>query len=101
MKEEQALTKKELKRISDEQSLMKEDQRLFRKEQLLMMKEQTRLRLILENDILRTNNILVENYLPAAKRYENATEKIDAMQTDIDIMNKVLANHSEKLQKIS
>lgn len=101
LSDEQALTKKELKRLSDEQSLMKEDQRLFRKEQLLMMKEQTRLRLILENDILRTNNILVENYLPAAKRYENATEKIDAMQTDIDIMKKVLADHSEKLQKIS
>ena len=32
--------------------------------------EQTRINLIIENDILS------ENYLPAAKRYENATEKM-------------------------
>ena len=94
MKDEQALMKKE-------QTLMKDELKLVRDELSLVKNEQTRISLILENDVLHAVNILSENYLPAAKRYESATEKIAAMQTDIDIMKKVIADHSEKLQKIS
>ena len=87
--------------IRDEQILMRDEQSRLRDEQALMKEEQARINLIIENDILHAINILVENYLPAAKRYENATEKIESMQTDIDIMKKVIADHSEKLKKIS
>jgi len=45
--------------------------------------------------------LLAENYLPAAKRYEKATAQIEAMQADIDIMKKVITEHSEKLQKLA
>ena len=63
--------------------------------------EQTRINLIIENDILHDINILVENYVPAAKRYQDATSQIEAMQADMDIMKKVISDHSEKLKKIS
>ena len=63
--------------------------------------EQTRINLIIENDIQHDINILVENYVPAAKRYQDATAQIHAMQADIDIMKKVISDHSEKLKKIS
>ena len=63
--------------------------------------EQTRINLIIENEIQHDINILVENYVPAAKRYQDATAQIHAMQADIDIMKKVISDHSEKLKKIS
>ena len=63
--------------------------------------EQTRINLIIENEIQHNINILAENYVPAAKRYEKTTAQLEAMQADIDIMKKVITEHSEKLQKIS
>ena len=63
--------------------------------------EQTRINLIIENEIQHDINILVENYVPAAKRYQDATSQIEAMQADMDIMKKVISDHSEKLKKIS
>ncbi len=91
----------DIKSIRDEQILMKDEQRRLSDEQRRLWDEQTRIRLIIENDILHAINILSENYLPAAKRYENATEKMDSMQNDINIMKKVIADHSEKLRRIS
>ena len=101
IRDEQILMRDEQSRLRDEQALMRKEQALMREEQALMKEEQARINLIIENDILHAINILVENYLPAVKRYENATEKIESMQTDIDIMKKVIADHSEKLKKIS
>ena len=63
--------------------------------------EQTRINLIIENDIQHDINILVENYVPAAKRYQDATAQIQAIQADIEIMKKIISDHSEKLKKIS
>ena len=63
--------------------------------------EQIRTNLIIENDIRHNINMLVENYVPAANRYEKAVDQIEAMQADIDIIKKVVTEHSEKLQKIS
>ena len=63
--------------------------------------EQTRINLIIENEICTDIKLLAENYLPAAKRYEKAVPEIQAMQADIEILKKVVTDHSEKLQKIS
>ena len=63
--------------------------------------EQTRINLIIENEIQHDIQLLAENYLPAAKRYEKATAQIEAMQSDIELLKKVVTEHSEKLQKIS
>ncbi len=63
--------------------------------------EQRRINVIIENEIRDDIKLLAENYLPAAKRYENATARFDAMQADIDEIKQVVTEHSEKLQKIS
>lgn len=63
--------------------------------------EQRRINIIIENEIRTDIKKLAENYLPAAKRYEKETAKIEAMQADIDVMKNVIREHSEKLQKIS
>lgn len=59
------------------------------------------IKLHLENVTDRNIQLLAENYVPAAKRYEKASAEIEAMQADIEIIKKVIAEHSEKLQKIS
>lgn len=63
--------------------------------------ELNKINLALENEIRPDIKLLAENYLPAAKRYENASNELDAMKTDIDILKKVVTEHSEKFQKIS
>ena len=54
-----------------------------------------------ENDILPRLQNIEACYTNTYKRYQSGIEQIDAMQTDIDIMKKVIGEHSEKLQKIS
>ena len=98
LRDEQKELRDEQKKIRDEQ---REELKELREGQKELRDEQKRINLIIENDILHGINILVENYVPAAKRFEKAVERMDAMQADIDIMKKVLAEHSEKLEKIS
>ena len=59
------------------------------------------IKLHIEYVTYRNIQLLAENYVPAAKRYEKASAEIEAMQADIEIIKKVIAEHSEKLQKIS
>ena len=80
---------------------MENDIKSIKDEQTRIKDEQTRINLIIENDILHDINILVENYVPAAKRYQDATAQIQAIQADIEIMKKITSDHSEKLKKIS
>lgn len=57
--------------------------------------------LTLENEILPRLQNIESCYTTTYKRYQTGINQIEAMQTDIDIMKKVIAEHSEKLQKIS
>ena len=54
-----------------------------------------------ENDILPRLQNIEACYTNTCKRYQSGTEKIDAMQRDIDIMKKVIREHSERLQKLA
>lgn len=53
-----------------------------------------------ENDILPRLQNIESCYTSTYRRYSNGMEQLDAIQSDIDIMKKVLQDHSEKLQKI-
>ncbi len=59
------------------------------------------IKLEIENTIKPKLNLLTESYVPAAKKYEKESSKIDAMLDDISIMKKVIQEHSQKLQNIS
>lgn len=54
-----------------------------------------------ENDILPRLQNIESCYTSTYKRYQSGIAKIEAMQNDIDLMKKVVAEHSEKLRKIS
>ena len=61
----------------------------------------TKIELTQENDILPRLQSIEACYTSTYKRYQADVEKIDAMQDDIDILKKVVADHSEKLQKLA
>ena len=58
------------------------------------------IKLDIEKALNQISNFQLEiTYLPL--KYEKAVPQIETMQTDIEIMKKVIAEHSEKLQRIS
>lgn len=59
------------------------------------------IKLKIENTIEPQLNLLTESYVPAAKKYEKESSKTEAMQGDIEIMKKVIQEHSQKLKNIS
>lgn len=66
---------RDIKSIRDEQILMRDEQRRLLDDQKGLRDEQTRIRLIIENDVVRAINILAENYLSAAVIHLLAAEK--------------------------
>lgn len=61
----------------------------------------TSIELHLENVTDKNIQLLAENYLPAAKRYEKSMASSETMQDDIDLMKGVIRKHSEQLQLLS
>ena len=61
----------------------------------------TSLEVHIENVTDKNIALLAENYVPAARQFEKASYKIEALQADNDIIKKVLGEHSKKLEKIS
>lgn len=59
------------------------------------------IKLTMENDILPRLQNIESCYTTTYKRYQSGVNQIDAIQGDIDIIKKVVTEHSEKLQKIS
>ncbi len=60
-----------------------------------------RINITLENEIRPNIKILAESYLPAATRYERSTLDTENLKTDVEMLKKVVAEHSEKLKNIS
>ena len=54
-----------------------------------------------ENKILPRLQNIESCYSSTFNRYQSGVEQINAMQADIDIMKKVIQEHSRKLQNIS
>ena len=59
-----------------------------------------KLEVMLEFDIKPRLQNIEACYTSTYDRYKSGVEQIETMQADIDIMKKVLEEHSEKLQKI-
>lgn len=57
--------------------------------------------LAIENEVLPRLQTIEACYTSTYKRYQSGVNQIESMQSDIDIMKKVITEHSEKLQQIS
>jgi len=82
---------KKIKPIDDRLSKMEND----------MNSGLNKIKIILKNEIRPDIKLLAENYLPSATRYEKATYEFEDMKSDIELLKKVVIEHSEKLQMIS
>lgn len=70
--------------------------------QLQPLKDDIRdIKLDIENDVKPHIKLLAEIYAPAASKFEEAAEKIEDMKADIDMIKKVVTEHSKKLQMMS
>lgn len=58
-------------------------------------------KITLENDVLPRLQNIESCYTSTYKRYQSATAQTESMQSDIEIIKKVITEHSEKLQRIS
>ena len=54
-----------------------------------------------ENEILPRLNTIESCYTSTYDRYKNQVETYESMKQDISIIKKVVAEHSEKLQKLA
>ena len=57
--------------------------------------------LYLENEVDYKISLLAENYVPAAKRFEQSASRIDAVEEDVGILKTVVAQHSKVLQQLA
>lgn len=72
------------------------------KNDLQTMKDEVhQIKLYQENVILPRLNTIESCYTDTYNRYKNYAEKMEAAFADIEIMKKVIAEHSEKLQKLA
>ncbi len=56
--------------------------------------------LYMENTIEPQLRLLVENYVPSAKKYEKEAAQIGQLWVEVDILKKVVSEHSQKLQML-
>ena len=57
--------------------------------------------LLLENNVIPRINTIESCYTSTYRRYANGINQVEALQADMDIVNKVVTEHSEKLIRIS
>lgn len=60
---------------------------------------QKKMEIMMENDILPRLQNIEACYTGTYKRYETGIEELEAMKADIEIMKKVIEEHSNKLNK--
>ena len=56
---------------------------------------------LLENNVIPRLNTIESCYTDTYNRYKDYVEKMDAAFTDIELLKKIVSDHSEKLRKIS
>ena len=61
----------------------------------------TRIELTLENNILPRLQTIESCYTDTYNRYKDYADKMDAAFADIELLKKVVSEHSEKLQKFA
>lgn len=94
------LLDEKLKPVKDDVKTLKDDVNTLKGDVKTLKSDVKTLKLQNENDILPRLQNIESCYTSTYTRYKNGVEQIEAMQTDIDIMKKVISEHSEKLQRI-
>ena len=101
MRGELQLTQKDVQTIKSELRLTQKDVQ-FMKEDLQSTKDEVhQIKLYQENVILPRLETMESCYLDTYNRYKNYADKMDTVFDDVEVLKKVVMEHSEKLQQIS
>ena len=100
LKEDVSTLKEDVSTLKEDVSTLKEDVNTLKEDVSTLKGDVKTLKLQNENDILPRLQNIESCYTSTYTRYKNGVEQIEAMQADIDIMKKVISEHSEKLQRI-
>ena len=66
-----------------------------------MEKRMKNIEMLLEHDILPRLQNIESCYTSTYRRYSNEADNMEALKTDMEIVKKVVAEHSDKLQSLA
>lgn len=101
LRSELQAAKDDINGLRSELQAVKDDIRTLKDEINSLNYRVTRLEVHIENVTDKNIQLLAENYVPAAKRYEKTSAQIDAMRVDIEIIKGAIEHHSEALHKLA
>ena len=55
---------------------------------------------LLENNVIPRLNTIENCYLSTYERYKNSADRMETIAADVEIMKKVMSEHSRRLQKL-
>ncbi len=100
--------KNDMKAVKDDVQIMRGDLQSTQEEVQTMKNdlqstkaEVHQIKLYQENIILPRLETMESCYVDTYKRYKNYADKMEAVFVDVEILKKVVTEHSEKLQQIS
>lgn len=100
---EQSVKKLEQSQRKTEQTVGKLEQSVERLDKSVENLEQSvkKIELTLENNVLPRLQTIESCYTSTYERYQNGVDKIESMQTDIEVIKKTVIKHSERIQKLA
>lgn len=108
VKEELQSVKEEVQSIKDKLQMLKDKVQILKDELQAMMNRIQAIENGLHNVKLFQENVIVPRldtieacYIGTYQRYQNQADRMEAAYDDIDLLKKVAAEHSEKLQKLA
>ena len=90
-----------LEPIRDNIQEMKSDLQEMKSDLLEMNNRVKKIEIVQENEIMPRLQNIEACYTSTYTRYKNSVDDYEMMRQDISLLKKVVAEHSEKLQKIS
>ena len=101
LKGDVALLKGDVQELKGDVALLKGDVQELKGDVQELKERVRKIELTQENLILPRLNTIESCYTSTYNRYKDSVETYEAMKQDISVIKKVVAEHSDKLQKIS
>ena len=89
----------QLEPIKNDIAALKSDVSDLKQDVSVLKQKVTKIQVDIENDVKPRLQNIESCYTDTYDRYKNGVNQIDAMQADIDLLKKVVQEHSEKLNK--
>lgn len=100
LKTEMQVVKTDIAELKTEMQTVKRDVAELKTELEIVKIDIRNAHLYMENTMEPQLKLLAENYVPSAKKYEKEAAQIGQLWVEVDILKKVVSEHSQKLQML-